>query len=204
METRKFKLTFTEESLGTCPGNKEIMSEFMAAKNPNGVSQDEIDAVPDVAEELQKAATFFARTPEGLPCFWDYQIKGFFKGGILAMITGGVCTQESLKKIGLTKYLYKRTLDLCVFVSPRMVPIQSPKPIHFVERPLRADTMQGERMCLARSEAVSAGSVIEFTITVLRPNLWESIDWVLNFGEYQGISQWRNSGKGRFTWEEVK
>jgi hypothetical protein len=204
METRKFKLTFTEESLGTCPGNKEIMTEFVATKNPNGVSQDELDASPDIEEDIRKAATFFARDPQGVPSFWDYQIKGWIKGGVLAMITGGVCTQESLKKVGLTKYLYKRTIDLCVFVGPRMIPIQTTEPVYFIERPLRAETQKGERMALARSEAVAAGSSIEFTLSVMRKDLWDAIEWILAFGEYQGISQWRNSGKGRFTWEEVK
>ena len=27
-------------------------------------------------------------------------------------------------------------------------------------------------------------------------------EW-LDYGAYSGIGQWRNSGKGRFTWEEI-
>lgn len=62
---------------------------------------------------------------------------------------------------------------------------------------------------LAASEAIPAGAWVEFTITSLADKNkkvdWEDIiqEW-LDYGKWSGIGQWRNSGKGRFTYEVVE
>ena len=60
--------------------------------------------------------------------------------------------------------------------------------------------MQGERVSLANSEEIPAGSSITFEIKLLDPSL-ESvvIEW-LDYGALRGLGQWRNSGKGRFAY----
>jgi hypothetical protein len=50
---------------------------------------------------------------------------------------------------------------------------------------------------------VAAGAQVEFTIVCL---VDEDVDYVkewLDYGRFNGIGQWRNSGKGRFTWEQI-
>ena len=100
---------------------------------------------------------------------------------------------------------YKKKIDLLVFVNERKIPFVLPEgtTLSDCQRPLRAQTAQGERISLADSETVPAGSTVEFTIRVLDDSLMKYvIDW-LDYGRYNGIGQWRNSGKGRYTWTEI-
>lgn len=71
------------------------------------------------------------------------------------------------------------------------------------ERPLRAISASGERVALAASETVPAGTVLEFSILVMNPKDAETVREWLDYGALRGLFQWRNSGKGRFEWDEV-
>lgn len=51
--------------------------------------------------------------------------------------------------------------------------------------------------------AVPAGTVLEFSILVMNPKDAETVREWLDYGALRGLFQWRNSGKGRFEWEEV-
>ncbi|MEE0146233.1 MAG: hypothetical protein UEP80_07665, partial [Senegalimassilia anaerobia] len=70
------------------------------------------------------------------------------------------------------------------------------------ERPLRADTPHGARVALARSETVPAGTKIRFTLVVMNESDWPLVQEWLDYGQFRGIGQWRNSGKGRFEWTD--
>jgi hypothetical protein len=101
---------------------------------------------------------------------------------------------------------YKKVIDGLIFPQPRKILFELPKDdtIGNCQRPLRAQTAQGERIALANSETVPAGTSITFEINMLdekshRPLV---VEW-LNYGALKGFGQWRNSGKGRFTWKEV-
>ena len=201
----KIEITFTEPVLGTVSGNKELTEDFIANKHPDGVQQEEIEAVPELSEALIKTSTVFARDTDGTPMLWDYQVKGFFKSACEAMIHSGTITKEELKKARLTKYLYKKSIDLLIFVKPRRIPFRLPQggELTFCERPLRGDTMKGERIALARSEEAPAGITIQLEIKTLNPVYQQFIRTWLDYGALSGIGQWRNSGKGRFTWREL-
>lgn len=69
------------------------------------------------------------------------------------------------------------------------------------QRPLRASTAQGERVALANSETVPAGSWCDVEITVLKDDLIKMVKECLAYGKLKGIGQWRNSSKGRFVFE---
>lgn len=196
MLLKKVKLTFTEEVLGSMPNNPDIYREFIASKGPNAESvEDEVarlgaDAVAD------KGTTVFPRLDDGTPYIYDYQIKGFFKDacGALRRATGS-------RSAKLTAY--KKTIDGTVFVQERRIPyvVPSGPASPNCVRPLRAQTAQGERVALAESETVPAGSTIEFTIVLMNDQLWPTVAEWLAYGQLRGIGQWRNSGKGRFLWE---
>ena len=49
-----------------------------------------------------------------------------------------------------------------------------------------------------------AGSTIELEFTQLDPSLEQMVRECLDYGTLRGIGGWRNSGKGRYTWEEIK
>lgn len=73
--------------------------------------------------------------------------------------------------------------------------------IHGLRGDRHEDT--GERVALAASETVPAGTVLEFSILVMNPKDAETVREWLDYGRLRGLFQWRNSGKGRFEWEEV-
>lgn len=174
----KAELEFIEPLLGTMSGNPDLAEEYIAAKHPSGqVQDDEAEAIENLPEVLEKASTVFPRNKEGKPFLWDYQIKGFFKDACAAMIHTEQLTKEELKKVRLTEYLYKRTIDELVFVSPRRILIVLPEKadLYFWERPLRGQTMRGERVALARSEASPEGTHIIFEVNWLNPKLEDYI-----------------------------
>ena len=91
-------------------------------------------------------------------------------------------------------------------MDERRIPLTLPEggEIGICERPLRAQTMQGERVALAKSESVPAGTTFAITVTMLNPDLEDVVREWLDYGALRGIGQWRNSGMGRIKWEEVK
>lgn len=198
----KIKITFNEPLLGTLSGNDDIATEFILTKHPDGPQKDELTALRSVEEETEKSSTGFARNKEGEPVLWDYQIKGFFKEACEAMIDMGTFTQDELKKIRLTRYLYKKTIDKLIFAKPRQIKLNLSGKLTICERPLRGQTMRGERISLARSEEAPAETWIELEIITLNPKLDKYIEQWLTYGELHGLGQWRNSGKGRFSWEK--
>lgn len=192
----KVKATFLEELLGTASNNPEIHSEFIASKAPDARSTEEEVAAIGVEEAVEKSMTVFPRNPEGNPILFDYQIKGFFKDstGALRRVPG---TKSSQIKA------FKKEIDGLVFVFPRMIPLNMPGPMGECQRPLRASTAMGERIALAHSEAAPAGTTIEFEVQCLTKDMYDLVRELLDYGRLRGIGQWRNSGKGRLTWQEL-
>ena len=86
-------------------------------------------------------------------------------------------------------------------VQPRMIPIHVNGDITECQRPLRAQTAQGERVSLANSEQIPAGSTCEFEIVLLDDSHEKVVLEWLDYGALRGIGQWRNSSKGRFAYE---
>ena len=197
MQTIKVRLTFFEEILGTASNNPDIHSEFIASKAPTPESSDEEVAAINVAEEIEKSMTVFPRNEEGTPILFDYQVKGFFKDacGVLRRVTGSKASKIKA---------YKKEIDGLMFIFPRMIPLNMPGPMGECQRPLRAATAQGERIALAHSEAAPAGTTIELEIRCMTKDMYDLARECLDYGQLRGIGQWRNSGKGRFTYEEIE
>lgn len=206
MKEIKVRCTFTEEVLGTASGNPELHREFIASKGPNATTiEEEVAALGEDAVE-KKEMTVFAKDGDK-PFLWDYQIKGFFKGACKALQNASDKDPETGKKKAVNESgkltAYKSKIDLGVFVTPRAIPFEFDGSMGVCQRPLRAQTAQGERIALASSETVPAGAVIEFTVTVFNDNWIPLVREWLNYGIWSGMGQWRNSGKGRFYWEEL-
>ena len=204
MKKIKVKLTFTEPVLGTWPSNQNIAREFIASKSPDAATiEDEVaalgaDAVAD------KGMTVFPRNEKGEPVLYDYQVKGFFKDscGMLGRIGG---KSETGKKKAVNESgkitAYKKVIDGLIFVEPRMIPLKFDGEIGDCQRPLRAQTAQGERVSLANSEEIPAGATCEFEVLCMDDSHEKAVLEWLDYGALRGIGQWRNSGKGRFTYE---
>lgn len=197
MKILKVKVTFTEEILGTASSNKDIHEEFIASKAPDAPSMEEEVAAIGVAEVFDKSLTVFPRNADNKPIAWDYQWKGFFKDacGMLRKVDGSACSKIKA---------YKKEVDGLIFIAPRQIPIEFDGEISICQRPLRAQTAQGERIALASSESIPAGATMTFEIKMLVPGHEKAIREMLNYGSLRGFGQWRNSGKGCFTYEVLE
>jgi len=198
----KIKLTLTEEMLGTKAANPDVFADFIASKCPDG---DKRKQELDNAEHREESgSTVFHREAERIGIY-DYQVKGFFKDACGAL-------RLADRKLSKSVTAYKSRIDGLVFVRPRFIPLQLPDGARpgVCERPLRAETAQGPRVSVCRSETVPAGTRLEFEVELLAKKVGKGEDAValeelvrewLNYGALRGLGQWRNSGKGRFQFE---
>ena len=190
---KTYKITFTDELLGTMPGDREIFKNFVAGKAET--MNEEAEAIPiDVEDELEKGTTVFPRTADGKPFIYDYQIRGFFKEAC-----------KFLKKVADTKSskekAYKQKIDGMIFVKDRQNVIDVNGDIGICERPLRASTPQGDRVALSRSESIPEGSTVTIRVQCFTESDFKLVEEWLEYGEYHGTGQWRNSGKGRMLFD---
>ena len=183
-------LTLTEEMLGTVPKDPDIYTKFIESKKP----PENIDVEADYVDE-KPGWTGFCSNEQGL-FVWDYFIKGFLKNA------GNVMKEQ----IGI-KALKKKIGDY-VFVFPRQISLENEKgvikePDGVNERSLRGQTPQGPRVSLAKSDTVKPGTKIDFTLKVLRPTIINKkvLEQIFDYGQFQGLGQWRNGGWGRFNYE---
>lgn len=193
---------FVDPVLGTCPNDRNIFTQFIAGKNPTASVEgieDEINALPDplVDEDGvpvdEKGITVFPRTLEGIPFIFDYQWKGFFKEKCKFL-------KKDAKSRSAKLANHLKVIDGSVFVQNRQNPIILPEggEITLCQRPLRAQTAQGERVALSCSEEIPAGSICNFTVICEYDELVLLVKEWLDYGILHGTGQWRNSGKGRF------
>ena len=193
MVTLRVKVVFNDEVLGTASGNPDLHSEYIASKSPNPVTIEEEVAAVGTEEVFEKSMTVFPKDANGNPIAWDYQWKGFLKDafGMLKRIPGTECSKIKA---------YKKEIDGLIFVYPRKIPFKVNGKMGICQRPLRASTAQGERIALASSESIPEGSSITFEIRCLIDSDEKAVIEALDYGEMRGFSQWRNSGKGRFSY----
>lgn len=201
METKTYRATFTEGLLATKPNDPEVHETFVAAKEREA-SPDELSAEERALMEvdaLEKGKTIFHRDDDGTPIIWDYQIKGFLKEAFKAL------RRDPATACAKTKN-YIGIIDGSIFVKPRKIRLELPEGTQLgtCQRPLRARTMQGERVALASSEEAPAGTQMTFTVMTLCPGLGKALDECWEYAALRFMGAWRNSGKGTAIIEEVK
>ena len=187
------RIRYIEDVLASLPANKELHSEYIASKAPDAPSREEEIAALGAEAVEEKKKTVFSKFEDGTPFLWDYQIKGFFKDACNMLRNADDSKSASIKA-------YKKNIDGLVFVEPRKIPLKLPENgvIGDNQRPLRAQTPQGERVTLANSETAPMGSEQEFDVKLLKSSMFPVVVEWLQYGELRGIGQWRNSGMGRF------
>ena len=201
MKTKKIKVTLLDEMLGMSAANPDIYREFIASKAPSpGDAEEEIEAL-SVDDLIEKSMTIFPKSKDGQPFLWDYQFRGFLKNALKAQVEFSAITLGG--KVKISKWNYKRFVDNHIFVYPRKIPLKMPtdSKIDTCSRPLRAETMRGERVALAHSESVPTATTFEVEIRY-HEKLDKLMVELLDYGQHNGIGQWHNSGKGRFKWEQ--
>ena len=202
IESRVYRLTGLSPLLGSSPASRAIRTQFIASKAPTPeLREEEAEAAFDLDE---KGLTVFNRNSNDQLCLMGHQIKGFFKAALLAL--------KAQTKIAAPK----AKVDTLLFVEPRYIPItRDDQPLRdedeVCERPLRAQTMQGERVTLAASEQINDPWTVEFEVSMIPSEgtkrsealTWEAVETALDYGAYHGLCQWRNAGYGRFLWTRV-
>ena len=207
------RLKFLEPCLGTLPANEQIYRDYIATKNPDRTKKevDEEVAALAASDEEGRPITTFARVTDNKgkkhPAIKGYVLKGMFKNACQALRN---C--EDTLSSNVTSY--KKFIDQQVFVntcnsSPYSVIELSDKSVYkddklpILERPLRASTPQGERVALSASEMVPEGSTIDFEIIALNEAAFALVFEWLDYGKFNGLGCWHNSGMGRFTYEVI-
>jgi hypothetical protein len=188
------ELVFKTELLGSCP-QKQIVEEFLQSKREFELEADEVKAL-EYGEQLEKATTFFYRHPEetDVLVLKDHQVKGFLKK----------VGQTFNGKAGMPAALRNKIMTT-VFVCPRWIPILDAGTPDFLERPLRAETVQGPRTALARSEMLLPGCRVHCELHVKPGAISEKVlRALLEEGQYWGIGQWHNGGYGLFDYTLTK
>lgn len=196
MKEMRVRLTLTEDALGMAPTSNKIYADFIAANAPDAKTREEEIAENGIEETVNAGTTVFPKLPDGRPFFWDYQIRGMFKDsiGMLRRVPGTACSKAKA---------YKKLVDGLLFVRERRIPIAVNGELGNCQRTLRTDGPSGSRTALASSETVPAGSTCEFSVIMLTDEMEPIVRECLDYGALRGLGQWRNSGAGRFTWEEV-
>jgi hypothetical protein len=189
------RFTFTEPLLGTVPKDRAVYASYIASKAPKPAEAAE-EECQSVQEAEESGWTGFHLDGAGNPFLFDYVIKGFFKDA---------CSMLSRVEGSQSKKLraFKKVIDGLLFPRPRQIPLDLSGPITLVERPLRAQTAQGERVALARSDAAPVGSSVKFGLVIMGSTPDALLTEWLDYGAVRGLGQWRNGGYGRFTWEQL-
>ena len=204
MKKIKVRITFTEEILGTASGDPKLHEEFVASKAPNAQSMEEEVAALGVDEVVRNGMTVFPRDDQGRPFLWDYQIKGFFKDACSMLSRcGGKDSNGKKAEVNESSKIkaYKKIIDGLIFVNPRRIPFIFDGQVGSCQRPLRAQTAQGERIAIANSETVPAGAYIDAEIVLLSSEYEAAVIEWLDYGALRGIGCWRNASKGRFEYQ---
>jgi len=186
-------LTFTQPVLGAVSKDKELYTTYIAGKK--ALTDEELAKELESVENIEQRGWYGFHMEDGKPFLLAYVIKGFFKSA---------CSSLRRIKDSRSQKLtaYKKVVDGLIFAYPQKLFLTMPPGAEItpIERPLRAQTAQGERITLVRSDSCPPGTTVEFALDVLgvvsRPLL---IDW-LDYGERVGIGAWRSSDKGQFVY----
>jgi hypothetical protein len=165
----------------------------------------ELSALKETVEELsEKGITVFFRDQNGKPCIGSHMVKGFMKSA-----SDALCRAAKEKKNGTILQSSSYTSSIInqhvaiqeKFITPDTDIARKPdgSPVYNT-RSLRAMTMQGPRVSIAKSETIPAGAKFKFTLKVLdgSPLDKKALDKIFSYGEAVGLGQWRNAGHGQF------
>lgn len=199
----RIRVEMLDEMLGTNPGNDEMFEEWVKGKRGEGVEMDGgEDVLGSVEEGMEKMTTVFRRDEGGVLCIPGYMLKGNLKANgdtIRARKKGGKGERSGWES-------WRSKVDNNVHVRPKVIRLmRDGEELREADgvrvRPLRAKTAQGERVSLARSEYVRAGTYFECEVVIRGMVSEKQVLECLEEGEWYGLGQWRNAGNGTYKFE---
>jgi hypothetical protein len=203
--TKRYVLTGETPLLGSQSPNPEIRTAYIASKAPDALTAASEDGLLSAETMNEKSLTVFLRQPDsGQLMVLDYTIRGFIKESLATLSS----------QLGIAQP--KSKVDRYLFVTPRDLLICRPEgdavlePDGIFERPLRAMTMQGPRVTLIGSEQVDRWQICLDMTLLDNPSSpkskalsWDAVEEALDYGQFQGLGQFRNGSFGRFIWDEI-
>lgn len=193
MDVYDVKLTLVEPMLGTVTKDPAIYEAYIASKA--ALTDDELAEELATVEKVEERGWTGFHQLDGEPVIYNYMVRGFLKAacGALRRVDGTLSSKVRA---------YKKIIDGLVFIKPRRIPLNlNGGEMGVLERPLRAQTARGERIALARSDTVPAGTTLEFTIEVLGVVSEEQLREWLSYGVRVGLGQWRSASWGSFSYQ---
>ena len=153
------------------------------------------DGVKVELSEDKQGHTVFWRDGENRPCIMGYQFRGF-------LINAATVLKEDFKFPGRMANKFAEPIRL-VRNNTQVLPFSTPiadKIDGIFGRPVRGMTMQGPRISINVSEVVLRPKPSTFRLNVRRASGigLDDIIHLLEYGQVEGISQWRSGGWGRF------
>lgn len=186
---------------------KLIGRELSIMERENAI-RGELDSLRETFQELDLRATtiFLWDDKTDMPCIGDHMIHGFLKAAVEAI--GRTVASKRGEVFGSISYT-QSLINQHVRCEEQFIPFD--KDIsrkedgtpQYDQRSLRAQTAQGPRITLAKSEVVPAGASLSFTLKVLKGSklTQEVLEKLFSYGECVGLGQWRSSGRGMFKYE---
>ena len=194
MESYKVTIELDEDFLGTVPKDKQIWGPTLH-KDKNVAEElltGEISTIPEDEEEKSSGYTTFMRDEDGI-FIYNYMIQGFLR-------ENGNTLKDDLGVKNL-----KSKLENNLFIRPRRIRFYQEEDVvrdydATLPRSLRTIGKQGPRTMIQKSDLVSAGSRLTFTLTLHDHKELTSdvLQAILEYGQYRGLGQWRNGGYGTF------
>lgn len=202
-------------------GEKEIELLFVKLEEMTGISltdeekklalEGKLDSLKETFKGMDMAGTtvFFWDQEQDRPCIGDHMVYGFLKAA------GEAVSRTKDRKNGkmlhsaahTSKIINQHTscVEEFITLSNDIVRDADGNAV-YLQRSLRAETAQGPRVTLAKSEQVPAGTTLEFTLKILEGSeLTEDIlKELFDYGQLKGLGQWRNASNGQFTAEIKK
>jgi len=189
-ELRKAGVPFTE-------AQAQAAEQVAASFERDGLEEEETD-------EPVLRPTAFASDAGGL--YIDaYVVQSFLKAAAAALklkVPGKSANVWANRDLQLLTWIFApHSDDLRLYLDRDGKRIQMADGL--LERPLRAETPTGSRVSIAVSEELVLPIGCNFRIDVLAGCriARDQFKHLLDYGRFQGISQWRGSGHGRFTYE---
>lgn len=163
-----------------------------------------------LGESADNKAQVFLKDSNGLPYLSSHTVKGFLKSAAEAIsrtrpVKAGKYNHSYAAS---SKYVNTMMLASDVFFfkgdgKREDIKRDGDGNPSMLSRPLRAKTAQGDRVALASSEVVSAGTRARFVVCVFggdkAPVTQRDLEDAFEYGVLQGFGSWRGSGSyGRF------
>lgn len=228
----KVRITFIADVLATNSADKTLHDTYIASKAPDDDERKlELDSLPKVEE--MGTTVFLRDPKTQQFWMGNHMLKGFFKasGEVFRMTESPEeepeaeteAAKEDIKKAAKkleaegkkpkkapkTWGNIKTKINNMVQVYPKQLflnkidgtPITAADMV--LQRSLRAETQQGPRVALAKSESVMMGSYLDATVVLVgnKPVTQQMLLDCLEYGKIHGLGQWRNAGFGAFVFE---